>query len=74
MAISISQGLRILVWSSIAGGLLSAKCRRGKRVLPVPVILRCWRDPPIRDEEALYDIIDVIVDIADARNGRCHEN
>ena len=33
-----------------------------------------WRDPPIRDEEALYDIIDVIVDIADARNGRCHEN
>jgi aryl-alcohol dehydrogenase-like predicted oxidoreductase len=29
--------------------------------------VRGWKEPPIRDEAALFDIIDVLVDIADAR-------
>ncbi len=65
--ITVSEGLGILVWSPIAGGLLSGKFRRGKKGPPGARQTLERRDPPIRDEEALYDIIDVIVDIADAR-------
>jgi aryl-alcohol dehydrogenase-like predicted oxidoreductase len=65
--ISIAEGLGILVWSPIAGGLLSGKFRRGKEGPPGARQTLERRDPPIRDEDALYKIIDGIVDIADAR-------
>jgi len=65
--ISVSEGLGILIWSPIAGGLLSGKFRRGEKGPPGARQTLAGRDPPIRDEEALYRIIDVIVDIADAR-------
>jgi aryl-alcohol dehydrogenase-like predicted oxidoreductase len=66
--LSLSEGLGILVWSPIAGGLLSGKFRRdedgpkGSRHFG-----RAWKEPPIHDEAKLFDIIDVLVDIADAR-------
>lgn len=65
--ISVSEGLGILIWSPIAGGLLSGKFRRGEKGPPGARQTLAGRDPPIRDEEALYKIIDVIVNIADAR-------
>jgi aryl-alcohol dehydrogenase-like predicted oxidoreductase len=65
--VSISEGLGILVWSPIAGGLLSGKFRRGKKGPAGARHASGWREPPIRDEGVLYDIIDVLVDIADAR-------
>jgi aryl-alcohol dehydrogenase-like predicted oxidoreductase len=65
--ITLDQGVGILVWSPIAGGLLSGKYRRGK---PTPEGTRHfnnWGEPPIRDEARLYDIIEVLVAVAEAR-------
>jgi len=67
--VSIDQGLGILVWSPIAGGLLSGKYRRqgaegaeGSRHLSGE-----WHEPPVHDEDKLYDIIEVLVEIGAAR-------
>jgi aryl-alcohol dehydrogenase-like predicted oxidoreductase len=64
--ISIDQGLGILVWSPLAGGLLSGKYRRdsgpesGRHV-------GGFREPPVYDQEKLYDIVDVLMAIAQER-------
>ena len=65
--ISLDQGLGILVWSPIAGGLLSGKYRRGKPQ-PEGRLLQEWKEPPIHDQERLYDIVEVLVKIGEARN------
>jgi aryl-alcohol dehydrogenase-like predicted oxidoreductase len=65
--ISLDQGLGILVWSPIAGGLLSGKFRRGKKGPEGSRHFgRKWREPPIYDEDKLFDIVEVLVDIAKA--------
>jgi aryl-alcohol dehydrogenase-like predicted oxidoreductase len=64
--IAIDQGVGIQVWSPIAGGLLSGKFRRDA---PPPEISRHtagWGEPPIRDEDRLYRIIDVLVKVGNA--------
>jgi aryl-alcohol dehydrogenase-like predicted oxidoreductase len=61
----IDQGVGIQVWSPIAGGLLSGKFRRGK----TPETSRHisgWTEPPIRDEDRLYRIIDALVEVGEA--------
>jgi aryl-alcohol dehydrogenase-like predicted oxidoreductase len=64
--ISQDQGLGMLIWSPLAGGLLSGKYRRdggpksGRHV-------GGFREPPIYDWEKLYDIVEVIVAIAGER-------
>jgi aryl-alcohol dehydrogenase-like predicted oxidoreductase len=64
--ISQDQGLGILIWSPLAGGLLSGKYRRdggpdsGRHV-------GGFREPPVYDWERLYNIIDTIVAIAEGR-------
>ncbi|WP_342239944.1 aldo/keto reductase [Inquilinus sp. OTU3971] len=64
--VSIDQGLGILVWSPLAGGLLSGKHRRG--VTPEGTRqIAGWGEPPIRDEDRLWAIVDVLVEIAEAR-------
>ena len=65
--ITIDQGLGILVWSPLAGGLLSGKHRRDKSGPADSRQLAGWNEPPIRDEEQLYDIVDVLVEIGEAR-------
>ena len=66
--ISLDQGLGILVWSPLAGGLLSGKVRRdqqgpeGSRHFG-----RKWREPPIHDEGKLFDIVDVLLAIGKER-------
>lgn len=65
--ISQDQGLGILVWSPLAGGLLSGKYRRDSE----PASGRHvggFREPPVYDWEKLYGVIDAIVAIAEARN------
>jgi len=65
--IALSEGLGIMVWSPLAGGLLSGKFTRGKRgPAGTRHFARKWREPPIYDEDKLFDIIDVAVDIAKA--------
>ena len=64
--ITLDQGLGILVWSPLAGGLLSGKYRRGQPA-PEGRKLNEWTEPPVHDEGKLYDIVDAIVAIAEAR-------
>jgi aryl-alcohol dehydrogenase-like predicted oxidoreductase len=65
--LAVDQGLGILVWSPLAGGLLSGKYRRhaspaeGTRQLS-----GTWHEPPVRDQEKLYDTAEVLVDVAAA--------
>lgn len=61
------QGLGVLVWSPLAGGLLSGKYRRNQAAPEGTRHLADWGEPPVRDESALYDVVDVLVDIAQAR-------
>ncbi|WP_181706106.1 aldo/keto reductase [Chthonobacter rhizosphaerae] len=65
--ISLDQGLGILVWSPLAGGLLSGKHRRDQEGPAGTRQLAGWTEPPIRDEARLWDIVDVLVSIADGR-------
>lgn len=64
--ITQDQGLGVLVWSPLGGGLLSGKYRRnggpdsGRHV-------GGSKEPPIYDWDKLYDIVDVIVEVADGR-------
>ena len=67
LPIAIDQGVGVLVWSPLAGGLLSGKYRRGR---PQPEGTRQtaqWNEPPVRDTAALYDIVEVLVAVAQAR-------
>jgi aryl-alcohol dehydrogenase-like predicted oxidoreductase len=61
--ISLDQGLGILVWSPIAGGLLSGKYRRGVEAPPGSRHLTDWSEPPVYDEDKLYDTIEQLVAI-----------
>jgi aryl-alcohol dehydrogenase-like predicted oxidoreductase len=63
--IAVDQGVGILVWSPLAGGLLSGKYRRGQDAPEGSRGLTDWNEPPVRDEEALYDIVDALVAIGE---------
>jgi aryl-alcohol dehydrogenase-like predicted oxidoreductase len=65
--LALDQGLGILVWSPLAGGLLSGKYRRGQQAPAGSRHLSDWDEPPVYDEGGLYDIVDVLVEIAEAR-------
>src|SRR5919198_2910257 len=60
---AIDQGLGILVWSPLAGGLLTGKYRRDHPDPEVGRQLTDWDEPPVRDQEQLYDIIELLVEI-----------
>ena len=64
--LSIDQGLGILVWSPLAGGLLSGKYRRGVQPPAGSRHLSDWNEPPVYDENRLYDTIEALLDIAAA--------
>ncbi len=61
--ISLDQGLGILVWSPLGGGLLSGKYRRNQAAPEGGRNFAEWREPPIRDENRLYDIIELLIRI-----------
>jgi aryl-alcohol dehydrogenase-like predicted oxidoreductase len=64
--LALDQGVGILVWSPLAGGLLSGKYRRGQQGPEGSRHLTDWNEPPVRDEEQLYDVVDALVEIGDA--------
>jgi aryl-alcohol dehydrogenase-like predicted oxidoreductase len=64
--LTVDQGLGILVWSPLAGGLLSGKIRRGQRGPEGSRALSDWDEPPVRDQEALYDIVEALVNTGEA--------
>jgi len=65
--ISLDQGVGILVWSPLAGGLLTGKYRRGQDTPEGSRRFEGWTEPPIYDEDRLYTTIDVLVQIAEER-------
>ena len=62
----LDQGLGTLVWSPIAGGLLSGKYRRDQDGPEGSRHLGDWDEPPVHDPDALYDLIDVLVEVGEA--------
>lgn len=64
--IAVDQGLGLLVWSPLAGGLLSGKYRRGVEPPAGSRHLTDWNEPPVRDQDQVYDIVDALVEIAQA--------
>jgi aryl-alcohol dehydrogenase-like predicted oxidoreductase len=63
----LDQGVGILVWSPLAGGLLSGKYRRGAQGPEGARQLTDWNEPPVHDPDRLYDVVDALVEIADGR-------
>ena len=64
--IAVDQGIGILIWSPIAGGLLSGKYRRGKAMPEGTRVMAEWNEPPVRDQDKLYDIVEVLVEIGES--------
>jgi aryl-alcohol dehydrogenase-like predicted oxidoreductase len=64
--LAIDQECSILVWSPLAGGLLSGKYRRDRDASEGRHV-EGWDEPPVYDTDKLYDIVDVLVEIADDR-------
>ena len=61
--------LGILVWSPLAGGLLSGKYRRQGTDAPEGSrhLSGDWDEPPIHDQDKLYDTIESLVEIGSER-------
>ena len=64
--VAIDQKLAVLAWAPIAGGLLSGKYRRNKAQPEGTRQVAGWSEPPVRDENALWDIVDELVAIGEA--------
>jgi aryl-alcohol dehydrogenase-like predicted oxidoreductase len=63
----LDAGVGVMVWSPLAGGLLSGKYRRGEQGPEGARQLTDWDEPPVRDPDALHDVVDVLVEIAEDR-------
>jgi aryl-alcohol dehydrogenase-like predicted oxidoreductase len=61
---ALDQGLGILVWSPLAGGLLTGKYRRDSKPSEGRH-LTDWGEPPIYDEAKVHDVIDAVVEVAE---------
>lgn len=64
LPIAVDQGVGVMAWSPLSGGLLSGKYTRDKKPEGVTRITEGWPEPPIRDEERLWNIVDVVNEIA----------
>jgi aryl-alcohol dehydrogenase-like predicted oxidoreductase len=65
LPLGVDQGLGILSWSPLAGGLLTGKYRRGQAPPEGARHLSDWNEPPIDDVEQAYDIIEELVAIGE---------
>jgi aryl-alcohol dehydrogenase-like predicted oxidoreductase len=63
---SIDQGVGLVIWSPLAGGLLTGKYRRG--VVPEGSRRQIgeWGEPPVYDEDKLYDSVEVAMKIGES--------
>ena len=62
--IGIDQGVGVHVWSPLAGGLLSGKYTRDKKPEGITRMSEGWTEPPVRDEERLWNIVDTLIEIS----------
>ena len=63
LPIALDQGVGVQVWSPIAGGLLSGKFTRNSSPEDVSRHTSGWSEPPIRDRERLWNIVDALVKV-----------
>src|SRR4029077_12356183 len=63
LPLAVDQGLGILVWSPLAGGLLSGQHRRNQKAPAGTPQLAGWTEPPIRDENRLWNIVEALAAI-----------
>jgi aryl-alcohol dehydrogenase-like predicted oxidoreductase len=63
---AVDQGLGVLVWSPLAGGLLSGKYRRGVDPPAGGRQLTDWNEPPVYDQDKLYDTVEMLVRVGEA--------
>ena len=66
--IALDQGVGILVWSPLAGGLLTGKYKRDGSGPDGARHMSAWGEPPVFDKDLLFDIVDVLVAVAAERN------
>ena len=67
--IAVDQGLGILAWGPLAGGLLTGKFRRGEDGPPGARHTGFkWHSPPVHDWDTLFDIVEEVVAVASARD------
>ena len=64
LPIGVDQGLGVMAWSPLAGGLLTGKYTRDKKPGGGTRISEGWDEPPIRDEERLWNIVDTLIAVA----------
>ncbi len=63
---AIDQGIGTMIWSPLAGGLLSGKYRRDRDAPEGSRQLGEWNEPPVYDRELLYDIVEALVEVGEA--------
>jgi aryl-alcohol dehydrogenase-like predicted oxidoreductase len=61
--LALEEGVGIIVWSPLAGGLLSGKYRRGHATPENGRRLTDWDEPPVRNSEQTYDVIEALIEI-----------
>ena len=62
---ALDQGLGVLVWSPLAGGLLTGRYRRDQRPDSGSRQLTDWNEPPVYDQGKLHDTVDVLVSVGE---------
>ena len=60
LPISVDQGLGVLVWSPLAAGLLTGKHKRGAKAPEGSRQASGWNEPPIRDDDKLWRIVETL--------------
>jgi aryl-alcohol dehydrogenase-like predicted oxidoreductase len=63
--LSVDEGLGVLVWSPLAGGILSGKYRRGQSAPAGVRHVGPWNEPPVYDEDRMYTIVEAVVAAAE---------
>ena len=64
---SVEEGVGNLIWSPLAGGLLTGKYRRDTPTPPVGRHVSDWPEPPISDWDHVFDVVEAIVSVAESR-------
>src|ERR1700761_4387815 len=65
--LSLDPGLGMFVWAPLARGVVAGTDRRtASPTEGTRQVSGTWQEPPVRDQEKLYDTVEVLVDIAAA--------
>lgn len=68
LPIGVDQGLGALIWSPLAGGLLSGKYDRHTSELKNGRFADGWNEPPVHDYDKLWELVDLLKEIARKNN------